>query len=146
MLMLSMLDDVQIKIAKIQDQNPLSEIHTVVEVMQVKEHPDIEFEDGNLKQLQEDAIINEISKIYADKPMNARERFIIQLYDGKCTLSVYVEKITGFNHKSSQSYGTIVSNDKNGDSDIICKPGKKNFKIVSNRLNEKQVFKKNMNF
>ena len=101
MLMLSMLDEVSIKIANVQDLNPLNEISTVVDVIQVKPHKDIEFEDGGLKQLQEDAIIAEIEKVYAQKPINAKERFIISLYDGKCILGVYVDKITGFNHKSS---------------------------------------------
>jgi len=65
MLMLSMLDEVSIKIANVQDRNPLNEISTVVDVIQVKPHKDIEFEDGGLKQLQEDAIIAEIEKVYA---------------------------------------------------------------------------------
>ena len=46
-----MMDEVSIKIAHIQDENPLQEIHTVIDVLQVKPHPDIEFENGSLKQL-----------------------------------------------------------------------------------------------
>ena len=37
----------------------------MIDIIQVKPHPDIEFENGSLKQLQEDAIIAEIEKIYA---------------------------------------------------------------------------------
>ena len=56
----------------------------------------------------------------------------------------YVDKITPIDVKSTLSYGIIEDDDG---TDIMCKSrDPKKMKVVTNRLQEKQVFKKNMNF
>ena len=55
-----------------------------------------------------------------------------------------VEKITPINITSKLTYGTLESHDA---VDIVCVArNKAQLAIQSNRVNEKQVFKKNMNF
>jgi vesicle-fusing ATPase len=66
------------------------------------------------------------------------------IYNSQCILICTVDKVTPINVKSSKSYGTIQTLEE---VDICCKPAnKKNLKITSNRMVEKQIFKKNMNF
>ena len=72
--------------------------------------------------------------MFANKFINNREKFAIQLYDGKIILFCYIEKLTPINVKSAQSFGLIQ---ENGDTDIMVKALKKNVKIISNRINEK---------
>jgi len=56
----------------------------------------------------------------------------------------YVEKITPIVVHSTQTYGLIEANDE---TDIMCKAkNPKMLKIETDRLQEKAVFKKNMNF
>ena len=56
-----------------------------------------------------------------------------------------MEKVTPINVVSKLTYGIIE--DDEGNTDIMCKAkDSKKLKIQSNRLQEKQVFKKNMNF
>ena len=103
----------------------------------------MDFEDEILK-INEDMISEQISENFKNRFINVKEKFACPLYEGKCILICYVDKITPINVKSNFTYGIIQSAE---DTDICVKASnQKVLKIVSNRMQEKQVFKKNMNF
>lgn len=145
MLQVSKLDKVLIALATINDMNPLSEISVTVDYKLIKRDPAMEVEeDGMVLKLEEEMIHDHVVKCFANRFINHKERFALPIYDGKCILICQVDKITPISVKSQQSFGIIQSS---LEVDICCKPqNKKTLKINSNRLEEKQVFKKNMNF
>ena len=58
--------------------NPLAEISVVLDLKQLKEHPEMEFEDdGVTVKINEDMIIQEIQRQFKSKFINQRESFVI---------------------------------------------------------------------
>ena len=145
MLQVSKLDKVMLSLASVKDLNPLSEVSVLIEYKLLGRTAAMEVdEDGQVLKLQEDMIQSEVVKSFKNRFINTKERFALPIYDGKCILICYVDKVTPINLKSTQPFG-IIESDEN--IDITCKPrNPKNLKIISSRLQEKQVFKKNMNF
>lgn len=54
----------------------------------------MQFDDngGSLK-LPEDIITEGVFQFFSNRSVNTRERFPIRIYDGKCVLMCYIEKI-----------------------------------------------------
>lgn len=116
--------------------NPLAEVSVVLDLKQIKQHPQIEFEDDGITvKINEEMVIQEIQRQFKNKFINQKESFVIQLYDKKCIMFAYVEKITPINVKSTLSYGIIEDDDQ---TDVMCKSrDPKKMKIITNRLEEK---------
>jgi hypothetical protein len=99
-------------------------------------------DDGATLKLSEDMIAEEITKAFKNRFINRSEKFAIPVYGGACILICHVDKITPIEVKQTQSFGIIEEQ-----TDIICKAkNPKALKLKSTRMQEKQVFKKNMNF
>ena len=61
MMQIGKMDQVAIKIANVREMNPLAEITVTLDLKQLKQHPDIEFEDDGITiKIQEEMIIQEI--------------------------------------------------------------------------------------
>lgn len=153
MLQLSKLDKVALSVAKITDMNPLGEIQLLVDFKLLsRTHKDMEFADDGLAiKVPEDMVQKEVARIFKNRFINQRERFALPLYDGQLILIIYVEKVTPINVKSRLTYGVIEQGGEGGteatETDVMCKArDPKKMKIQTSRVNEKQVFKKNMNF
>ena len=148
MLQVSKMDSVSIRPAKIADKNPLSEVQVTVDYKLVKKDYDLmKFdESGEALVIDEASIIDEIIKKYKEKMINQREQFPLPMYDGKCILICTIDKVVPINVRSRQSFGVLELAD-DSETDLVCKArNPKKLKIESNRMADKQVFKKNMNF
>ena len=102
MLQVSKLDKVLIQLANVSDLNPLSEINMTIDYKLLKrDERMIVEEDGTLLKLDEDFIATEVLRLYKNRFINAKERFAMRIYDGKCILIITIDKITPINVKSS---------------------------------------------
>jgi hypothetical protein len=60
-------------------------------------------------------------KIFSGKYINRKERFVIPLYDNKLMLLVHVDSISPIKIGNYQSYGQILVQNGDKDTDIVCK-------------------------
>ena len=103
----------------------------------------MEYDDEILK-VPEEMISQAVATLYKSRFINTKEKFACQLYGGKVIMICSIDKVTPLKIESKQTFGMIQSDDE---TDITVKAANpKSIKIVSNRMTEKQVFKKNMNF
>jgi len=148
MFEISKMDTIPIAPLRVQNQNPLDEVHVVVDYKIVKkDYNTMQFDDsGEALMLKEDEIAQEIQAFFKGKYINTKERFAVKVCGGNCVLICYVEKVIPIDVKSRQPFG-ILNASADAETDIVCKPkNPKKLKVESNRMTDKQVFKKNMNF
>ena len=136
MLQISKLDKVTLSLASVKDLNPLSEVSIIIDYKLIKRDAEMEIEeDGQTLKLNEDMITEVVAKNFKNRFINTYERFAMPIYEGKCVLICYVDKITPIGVKSTQSYGLIEGDDQ---TDIMCKAkNPKVLKIATKRMQEK---------
>ena len=65
------MDQVAISIANIREMNPLAEVSVVLDLKQIKQHPQIEFEDDGITvKINEEMVIQEIQRQFKNKFIN----------------------------------------------------------------------------
>jgi len=146
MLQISKLDQVYLTIANITDANPLGEIEVKIEHKRYDtgQGAPLEFDDKGALKLDEELISQHIYDLFKKNMVNAGQKFAFPMFDGQVVLICLVQKITPINMKSKLTYGMLESLDA---VDVVCTAkNKAQLAIQTTRANEKQVFKKNMNF
>ena len=117
MLGVSKIDKVSLQIANITDANPLSEIEVKIEHKLRGTGEEIQVDEKGALKIEEDLISDEIYKIFKSNVINYGQKFAFPIWNEKCILICYVEKITPINVKSRLPYGVLESLEA---SDIIC--------------------------
>ena len=136
-------DVVKVNPASIQDQNPLNSIEIEIDVLFANEK--LPRDSKGAYQIQEEDLFSAISTLFNGKLINRSEIFPLAINEENVVLQCEVHKIENIkNEYRHLKYGMLTEK-----TDFICKIIQKKqalFKILSSKIQEKQIFKKNFNF
>lgn len=144
MFKLSKTESFPIKLSNVSSNNPLAQVRIKVTPSHIKAHPDLKYTDDRILVMPEDVLAAQIKNIFKGKCINKYEKFVFSGFDGNVMLTCVVEGFTPIeNKKITETYGVLGDHDV----DIILSSfDTRAFRIESDRIEKKEIFKADMNF
>lgn len=143
-MQISKHDTLTPKLAKIEDKNPLNAMDVTVDLLYADESFTQQDVTGAYK-LHEKDLFEALRTLYSGMFVNFNDEVPLSLYSGMIIVKVKVSRIENIKSEYRHlKYGVIEDQ-----TELNSKPSKASagkVKILSDRVQEKQIFKKNFNF
>jgi len=144
MFNMSKIDKLMLAPALIKQKTLLGELELAIEHKVVSKHEGQKFDKEGCLKLDEDFISGCVARNFTGRFVNRNEKFAFYCMEDSVVLMCTVKSLAAADPRVKTTFGVL---DESGSCDIIAKAvNKAQLKIESTRMDEKEIFKKNMNF